>query len=101
LAQALVGLRAELHTIAQRYAEGTRLLHQSQSAADGSAAELLRWEAAGQFDAASLALADLFVFLLRHARERRPELLTAYLAEALQPELLPIAEGLARLEGQQ
>jgi hypothetical protein len=94
----LPGLRAELHAITERYARANAALIGAQTATDRDAAELARWSAAGEYDAASLALADTLLMLLRHGLRQRPELLRTYLMDALRAELEPITEALARLE---
>jgi hypothetical protein len=69
--------------------------------ADKAAHEAEMLEAAAEEREAGLWLADLLLLFLRYARRHRPEALTAALAEALRPEIEPLALAVARLEGRE
>ncbi len=95
---AVPGLRADLEAITKRFEAADRRAKQAVSLLDREAAEAQRREAEGDFWAAGMQVADLFLLLLRYGIRHRPEALRLYLAELLRPELAPIVEALARLE---
>ncbi len=98
-------VRAELARIAERFgdadrrakAAGVAVAFGAGTVAEREAAEAERQDAAGDFWAASSDLADLLL-LLRYALAHQPDALRLYLAEALRPELGPLAEAVAGLE---
>ena len=101
-------VRAELARICGRFEDADRRARAARVAAarghagtvaEREAAEAERRDAAGEFWGAGEDLAQLLLLLLRYAAEHQPEALAAALAEALRPELGPLAEAIARLEG--
>jgi hypothetical protein len=96
-------LRADLQRLAEKFHAAGDAAHRAAVALDLGArndAEDLRLDLQGEYHAATNELADLLLMLLRHALDHRPEALTLYLAEALRPELEPLAEAVAGLEGE-
>ena len=82
----------------ERFADADRRERAAATIADREAAEAERQEAAGEFWGAGQELADLLLLLLRYGLEHRREALAQYLADALRPELAPLAQALAALE---
>jgi hypothetical protein len=91
-------LRAELVRFCERAVAAERRAQRATTIADREAAEWERLEAAGDFWKLETELADLFLMLFRFALRHQREALTAYLANALRPELEPLADLLAKLE---
>jgi hypothetical protein len=91
-------LRDELGSIADRYEAAREAERRAATIEDRELAEEARRDAVGQYWAASRDLAELPLLLLRHALQSRSEELAMYLAEALRPELTPLAEAIAVLE---
>lgn len=92
----------ELHRLARAYDAANRRaltagIYDRQG--DREAAEGERQQAAGDYYALEAGLADLGLLLLRMMLRRQPEAASALLAQALGPELRPMAEALVRLEG--
>lgn len=95
---ALSPLRAELLAIAERFAEADRRAQQArvyQQSAERAVAEAEALEAAGDYYAASRALADLLL-LLRHGKAHCREALRVYLVELLADDIADAAVTAAR-----
>src|SRR5262249_39523235 len=91
-------LRAELAQITARFEAADRSAKRAAVLEDREAAESERREAAGDFWAAEVDLAELLLMLLRLAFRHQPHALCRYLSNALAPELEPLAGALAKLE---
>jgi len=91
-------LRAEIDAIAARYEAANRRAKLAATIPDRAAAEWERLEAAGDFTAAEMDLADLLLMLLRLALRHQPAALTQYLSQALRNELQPLADAILELE---
>jgi hypothetical protein len=92
-------IRAELDRITERFDAADRRAKRATTIEDREAAEAERQDAAAEFWAASADLADLFLLLFRHATKHQPDALRAYIVALLRPELDPIAQAIANLEG--
>jgi hypothetical protein len=92
-------LRAELARIAERFEQAERRAKSASTIEDREAAESERREAEGDFWAVTADLADLLLLLFRHAITHQPDALRAYIVALLRPELDPMAEAIANLEG--
>jgi hypothetical protein len=94
-------LAAELQRIAECFLAADRRAKRVTNIANRDAAELERPQAAGEFRAAEIDMADLFCLLLRLAVQYQADAVGLYLAEALHSELKDLAEAVARLEARQ
>jgi hypothetical protein len=91
-------LMADIQATLQRFEDAQR----KRRLADLTEAQAHEWEladAAGGELAAGLWLCDLLLLLLRYAVPHRPEAIATALAGALAPELGPLNEAVARMEG--
>jgi hypothetical protein len=91
-------LRADLDAIAERYEAADRRAKLAATIPDREAAEDERRGAAADFWLAETDLADLLLMLLRLTLRHQPDALRHYLAEALRPEIEPLANAFARME---
>jgi hypothetical protein len=91
-------IRAELEQIANQYEAADRRAKRAATIPVREAAEDERREAEGDFWAAGEQLADLFLLMIRHCKQYRPDILQLYLAELLRPELEPLAQAIIRME---
>jgi hypothetical protein len=94
-------LRAELLAHCERFAEAEQRAQSArvyQQQGERAAAEAESMEAAGAYHAASRALADLFLLLLRHAKQHCPDALRTYFVELLRPELDELADAIVAVE---
>jgi hypothetical protein len=81
------------------YERADGIAKSAQTAADRAHAEDLRREASASFWEASVELGDLFLLLLRHAIDHRPEAVRAYLMKALGEDFQELADAVALVEG--
>ncbi len=88
----------ELSRICRRFEAADQRARSADTAPDRAAALTERDEAAGEFYAAEMGLADLLLTMFRVAVGHRPDALRMYMAELLRPELEPVLEAVARLE---
>jgi hypothetical protein len=91
-------LHEELSRIAERFEAVDQRAKRATTIQDREAAERERLEAAGDYAAAEMAMADLLLMLVRLALRHQPDALAQYLARALRCELEPIADAIIRLE---
>jgi hypothetical protein len=97
----VLNIRGELAGILERFDEADKRLRRAaahEAAKDIEAAEMERLKALGDRYAAGLALADLFLLLLRQVQTYRPDAMQLYLGELLRPHLEPFADAVVGLE---
>jgi hypothetical protein len=92
-------LRREISAIAARFEAADRRAKRADTLDNREAAEAERREAAGDFWAAEIDLADLLFILLRLAIRHRPAALAQYLKRAMETELNAVADAIVQLEG--
>ncbi len=91
----------ELGQILERFDAADKQLHGAQMTGDRAGAddaELRRWEARGQSEAAAEQLADLGVTLFRYACKYRPQALRVHIRELLREDFDALARGILDLE---
>jgi hypothetical protein len=92
-------LRQELAEIADRFEAADRRAKRASTIPAREEAEAERRAALGEHWQAESELAELCLLLLRLALRHQPDALRLYLADALRPELEPLVQAVARMEG--
>jgi hypothetical protein len=92
------GMCNDLDAHLRRLDIAERDLQRARGLPDEQQAQAIRDDAAGSFWAATQAMADLFLTLLRNASHRRHHALQLILVALLKPELTPIAQAVAAHE---
>jgi hypothetical protein len=90
--------RAELARITDRFEAADCRAKRAAKVEDREAAEWERLEAAGDFTATEMDLADLLLMLLRLALKHQPAALAQYLGNALRDEFEPLVDAVISLE---